>query len=85
MKKNINTYIVDEKRLMDEEYRIICEIVKLRKEKGLSQRQLCALVGINQPSLVRIEKGKHTPGLNTLIKILSAMDCKIEFVKNKTF
>ena len=54
-----------------------------RKEKGLSQRKLAELADIDQPSIARIESGKHTPSLKMLVKLLNVMGYKIEFVKEK--
>lgn len=81
--KNIEKYVKSEKELMDAEYELICKLVSIRKENGLSQRDLCSIIDFYQPTLARIEKGKHSPVLNTLIKILSTMGYKIEFVKEK--
>ncbi len=79
----IKKYIKNEKKLMDEEYKLICRLAEIRKNEGLSQRDLCKLIDFKQPSLARIEKGRESPGLNTLIKILNTMGYKIKFVKNK--
>ena len=70
--KNANEYV---------EYELIENIAKLRKEKGLSQRDLCKLIGMKQPYLVRIENKQISPSINTLIKILSALDAKLVIKK----
>ncbi len=79
--ENVDGYIKREQKLIDEEFELVCLLVKLRNEFKLSQRDLCKLTGINQPSIARIEKHRHSPGLNTLINLLDAIGYKIEFVK----
>ena len=79
--KNANEYVIEEKKMLDLEYELIENIAKLRKEKGLSQRDLCKLIGMKQPYLVRIENKQISPSINTLIKILSALDAKLVIKK----
>ncbi len=52
---------------------LIGEIINARKEKGMSQRQLGEISGVKQPIIARMESGKTTPNLNTVIKILAAL------------
>lgn len=49
------------------------EIVRIRKEKGISQRELEKLSGVKQPVIARIETGNSTPNINTVLKILLAL------------
>ncbi len=49
------------------------EIVRIRKEKGISQRELEKLSGVKQPVIARIEAGNSTPNINTILKILLAL------------
>lgn len=70
-----------EKYLMDKEYELIEMISILRNEKKLSQRALCELIDIQQPSLVRIEKGRISPGIDTVLKILYPLGYTIKFEK----
>lgn len=80
-KDNINNYIHNEKNLLDQEYQLIEQLSIIRKQNNLSQRELCKLINIKQPALVKIEKGDHSPQLNTLLKILNASGYTIEFKK----
>lgn len=80
--EELNSYQEYEKRVLDLEWSLINELVKLRKEKQLSQRELCELINFKQPTLAKIEKRKNSPQLSTLIKILDALDYHIEFKKN---
>ena len=76
--KNVDEYIKEEQYLIDLQYELIEKIIKIRKSKGYSQRALCNIIGMKQPYLVRIETKKIFPNISTLLKILDALDCKLE-------
>ena len=82
MNKKTNNYIKDEKEIIDKEFELVCRLIEIRKNKQLSQRELCGLIGFSQPMLARIEKGKQSPSLNTLIKILISLGYEIELKKS---
>ena len=63
---------------MEPEFQIIRMIISTRHEKGLTQKQLADLAGIEQASLSRIETGKVSPDLATIKKIAAAMGKKLE-------
>ena len=52
---------------------IISELIRARKELGISQKQLEELSGVKQPVIARIETRKSTPQLDTLLKILASL------------
>ena len=54
-------------------HKIIEELIRTRKEAGLSQKQLEILSGIPQPCIARMEKGTTDPQLTTLLKLLSPL------------
>jgi DNA-binding XRE family transcriptional regulator len=80
--EELNSYQEKEKRIIDIEMDLLEELARLRKEKQLSQKELCELINFKQPTLAKIEKRKNSPQLSTLIKILDALDYHIEFKKN---
>ena len=80
--EELNSYQEKEKRVLDIEIELIDELARLRKEKQLSQKELCEIINFKQPTLAKIEKRKNSPQLSTLIKILDALDYHIEFKKN---
>jgi len=49
---------------------LIAEIIKLRQEQGLTQKQLEQLSGVKQPIIARMETGANIPQLSTIIKLL---------------
>ena len=52
---------------------LIGELMKARKERGLSQRELEALSGVKQPVIARMENGSTVPNLNTILKVLAPL------------
>ena len=79
---NLDKYVKKEKLLIDLEYKLIETLINIRKEKHLSQRDLCKLIDMKQPYLVKIENKKVSPNLNTILKILDALDCNLEIKSN---
>ncbi|MBP3816661.1 MAG: helix-turn-helix transcriptional regulator [Butyrivibrio sp.] len=49
------------------------EIIAVRKEQGISQRELGKLTGIKQPVIARIESGQSSPRIDTLVKLLAPL------------
>lgn len=51
------------------QYNIIKEIIKLRKDKSLTQEDLAKLTGISKMKIKSIENGSITPTIEMLSKI----------------
>lgn len=49
---------------------LIDELIKARKEKGISQKKLEELSGVKQPIIARMEKGITSPQIDTILKVL---------------
>ncbi|MDY4256073.1 MAG: helix-turn-helix transcriptional regulator [Oscillospiraceae bacterium] len=49
---------------------LIGEMIKARKDKGISQKRLEEISGVKQPVIARMEKGQTVPQISTLIKLL---------------
>jgi len=62
------------------EYKVLGELVKLRKEKGLSQTELAEKTGNKQQVISRIENRENSPTLKTLCSILDVLNYDIQFV-----
>lgn len=56
------------------------KLKEIRKTRGLTQFELAELVGIDEKHLSRIETGKNLPTYPTLVKLLNALNLKIEDV-----
>ena len=52
---------------------LISELIKARKEKGISQKKLEELSGVKQPIIARMEKGNTSPQIDTILKILAPL------------
>lgn len=61
-----------------EEYRIIMEIVALRRQKGITQSEVAEATGIKQQALSRMEKRENSPTLRTICLILNKLGCRLE-------
>lgn len=68
----------------EEEIRLEMEIIKAtieaRKSKKMSQEELSIKSGIKQPSIARIEKGVHSPTINSLLRILYPLGYTLKVV-----
>ena len=49
---------------------------KLRKAKGLKQRELAALVGVTESTISQLENGKRDPSFELSLKLAEALDCE---------
>jgi len=52
---------------------LIGEMIKARRERGLSQRDLEEMSGVKQPVIARMESGSTTPNLSTVLKVLAPL------------
>jgi len=52
---------------------LVGELIKARKEQGISQKKLEELSGVKQPVIARMEKGTTNPNLNTVLKVLAPL------------
>ena len=67
-----------------EQLEIAAEIVALRKKYKLTQVQLAKKARTSQSALAQIEAGKRSPTINTINKIIHAIDPKIKISLLKT-
>lgn len=58
----------------------IGEVIRVhRKEAGLTQKQLADLAGVGKTAVFDIEKGKESIRLDTLVKVLHALNIEMLF------
>jgi len=55
-------------------YEIKTQVIRLRIEKGLSQKELAEKIGIKQSAISRLENGDYNPSVELLSKIAEALD-----------
>lgn len=53
--------------------RLGARLRELRREAGLTQAELARRTGIHRPNIARVEAGRHTPSLETLARLASAI------------
>ena len=66
------------------ECEIIKQIVKVRKAKGITQRQLSISTGITQADISRIERGVRNPSIAVIEKLVKGlgMRLKVELIED---
>ena len=65
------------------EYAVLGSLVKIRKERGISQTELAEKSGNKQQVISRLEKKENSPTLKTVCSILDALDYEIQLVPRK--
>lgn len=58
--------------------RIGKSIAKIRKEKGFSQNELCAIINMEKSNLSAIENGRQNTSALTLKRIADAMNVEVK-------
>lgn len=69
-------------KMMNHREKIGQQIVQLRKEKGLSLRELSERCGVTFQNINKIENGKYNTGIDILGKIADALNSSINLVQN---
>ncbi len=64
-----------------EEYRLIGEMIQLRKQQHMSQTELANKIGSKQQIISRIEKKESIPTLHFFCKLLNALGYKLKIEK----
>ncbi len=59
------------------EFQIIDLMIRRRKEKKLTQKQLAETLGAKQPLISQFEQGNFNPSIKFLKKLAKALDAKI--------
>lgn len=67
---------------LEEEYRLVSEMLHARKRAGLTQADVAELMGTKAPAVARLEAsnvaGKSSPSVYTLRKYAHAVGCRLE-------
>lgn len=63
-----------------EEYRILGELLELRKQSGLSQSALAKKSGLKQQAISGLENHENSPTLKTICAILDSVGYQIRLV-----
>jgi len=60
------------------EYKMILQLIRLRKKKKISQYELAELLDTKQPSIARLESGNYNPSFRFLKKVAEVLDAELE-------
>lgn len=63
------------------EYKLIGEMISLRKQKKMTQSELALLTGNKQQVISRIERKENIPSLKIFANILDALGYELRIVK----
>ena len=75
--------IIEEQQLIDLEYNLISDFIKLRNELGLTQKEMGEASNTIREIIAVIETRKKHPQINTLIKILEPFGYTLSITKIK--
>ena len=64
-----------------EEYRLLGEMIALRRKEKVTQKELAERIGTKQQVISRIEKKESSPSLRSFCNILSALGYDLQIVK----
>lgn len=59
------------------EYELIEQIMLIRKQKKISQVELAKRARVSQQAISRLEKEKHIPKIDTLMRIIDGLGLKL--------
>ena len=62
---------------LEPEFQLVRELIRARREAGLTQKELAEKTGIQQTNLSRIENGNGNPSVMTLNRIAQGLGKKL--------
>lgn len=73
--RDLRTEIFTPEEMAESDLRValIGELIKARREMGISQKKLEKLSGVKQPIIARMEKGTTNPQIETVLKVLAPL------------
>ncbi len=91
--KNLKEKLLDDSDVkkayddLEEEFSLASEIIQLRKDKKMTQKELADQIGTSQPAVARLESGSYTKlSLSFLKRVAEALDAVPEIhLKKKGF
>ena len=70
-----------EEKKQENRIRIGGQVATIRKEKGLSIRELAEACGVTAQNITKIEHGKYNGSIDILGKICEALECRIDIME----
>lgn len=77
------SYIEREKKILDMEYAIITNYIKIRKEAKISQEELANETNVIRTTIARVENYMNSPQLKTILELLEPLGYTLEIVPIK--
>ena len=73
--KDVRAELFSKEEILESDMRvaIMSELIEARNEKGISQKKLEEMSGVSQPVIARMEPGKTSPQLDTVLKVLGSL------------
>ncbi len=68
--------------MSEECIKLIDDVIAIRNKKGVTQVELAEMSGVTQPAIARLEAKKTVPQLNTLLKVIKALNCNMSVLPN---
>lgn len=68
---------VAELAALDTRFALTSQLLQLRKQMGVTQKQLASASGINQAEISRIERGETNPTVLTLARLLRPLGSRL--------
>ena len=66
------------------EYKLIGEMISLRKQENITQKELASLTGNKQQVISRIERKESIPTIRAFSHMLDALGSELKIVKKKS-
>ena len=66
------------------EYKLIGEMISLRKQENITQKELASLTGNKQQVISRIERKESIPTIRAFSDMLDALGYELKIVKKKS-
>ena len=63
------------------EYELLHEVCRIRREMSLTQKQLAEISNSSQQEISRLEKKEHSPALKTICRIVNSMGYELVLQK----
>ena len=70
--KDVRTELFTKEEILESDMRVAI-MSEARHEQGISQKKLEELSGVSQPVIARMETGKTSPQLDTVLKVLASL------------
>ena len=76
-----NPELYEEYKELEPEYELIKQVIKIRKDQELTQKELADRTGTKQSNISRLEQGEYNPSLKFLKKLAQGLgkELHIEF------